>query len=666
MAYDSVSNVKIQAAAPISPLHREARRLAQAGTPVFPCKPGSKKPATENGFHDASTDLAKIDAWWGAEPEYNIAFSPHSVGLSVVDLDGAAAHDEWAEREIEHGFAGETYSVLTPRAGGQHLYFKGELPPTQHKLGQHIDTRGRGSYALVPPSVIDVRGEPDNPEKWGTYRVEQGEIGSAAPVPEWIAPFLEALKRDRVKAAAGVEMDTPGNLARATKLLSDYVAQGKVAVSGEGGNSETFIVACKVQNLGVSPDAAFKLLSDHWNPACQPPWSDEELDTIVQNAARYAQNEAGAWAVGSASEVFGPVLGSLGLDKPQAEPGPSPAPSRIILRNEAMQDSRPPMTWLVEGFLPDKSTVGLHAPFNQFKSFAATDVALSVASGRPALGYLRVHRQGPVIYMLGEGAAGFETQRRPAWRVGRGIEPDERLPIYTVEGVPQVRSDDDVAEYMAAVRGLGIAPALVVIDTMSRAMAGLNENDAGDAGRYLNVADGMVREFGCAVLTVMHEGKDEGRGVRGSSAFAAGFDVVWKMEADTAALTARMTPVKLKDDASPEPIHLRGRQVTTPNGKSSLVFDLIPKDVWSQSKGRRIITHADVGRALVSLGAINGQTVQTQVLAVAVAGPDADDNRVDAVKKTLNREAKGKFEGFVSFVGRAGVSTLWTVEPDRT
>ena len=141
--------------------------------------------------------------------------------------------------------------------------------------------------------------------------------------------------------------------------------------------------------------------------------------------------------------------------------------------------------------------------------------------------------------------------------MARGIEPSRRLPIYTIEGVPQVRSDDDVREYMAAVEALGKAPSLIVIDTAARAMGGLNENEAGDAGLYLNMVEALAKGFGCCVLTIMHEGKDASRGAQGS-AFEAGFENVWKVEADTEALTAKVSPVKLKDDAGIEGVHLQG------------------------------------------------------------------------------------------------------------
>ena len=53
------------------------------------------------------------------------------------------------------------------------------------------------------------------------------------------------------------------------------------AISGQGGHSRTFRVACKLthpfpQGFGLSFDQAWPLMKE-WNEQCEPPWSDAEL-----------------------------------------------------------------------------------------------------------------------------------------------------------------------------------------------------------------------------------------------------------------------------------------------------------------------------------------------------------------------------------------------------
>ncbi|MBD4580751.1 DNA primase, partial [Xanthomonas citri pv. citri] len=54
-ATDALAGVLSQMTGPW-PASAAARELAAAGVPVFPCVPGGKRPLTEHGFHDATTD----------------------------------------------------------------------------------------------------------------------------------------------------------------------------------------------------------------------------------------------------------------------------------------------------------------------------------------------------------------------------------------------------------------------------------------------------------------------------------------------------------------------------------------------------------------------------------------------------------------------------------
>ncbi|MCW5953221.1 MAG: bifunctional DNA primase/polymerase, partial [Propionibacteriaceae bacterium] len=55
-----------------STLAASARHLAQAGVPVFPCLPSGKRPLTARGFHDATTDIGRVEVWWSRTPEANL------------------------------------------------------------------------------------------------------------------------------------------------------------------------------------------------------------------------------------------------------------------------------------------------------------------------------------------------------------------------------------------------------------------------------------------------------------------------------------------------------------------------------------------------------------------------------------------------------------------
>ena len=55
-----------------------------------------------------------------------------------------------------------------------------------------------------------------------------------------------------------------------------------------------FVALAALRDLGVSEESACRLLADHWNDRCVPPWQPDELAVKVSNAYAYGQNEAGA------------------------------------------------------------------------------------------------------------------------------------------------------------------------------------------------------------------------------------------------------------------------------------------------------------------------------------------------------------------------------------
>src|SRR5260370_34058436 len=71
-----------------NPLLDAALAYASRGWPVFPCKPDSKRPLTEHGVKDATTDPDIIRGWWTQWPNALIGFAcGHASGVFVLDLD---------------------------------------------------------------------------------------------------------------------------------------------------------------------------------------------------------------------------------------------------------------------------------------------------------------------------------------------------------------------------------------------------------------------------------------------------------------------------------------------------------------------------------------------------------------------------------------------------
>ena len=66
--------------------------------------------------------------------------------------------------------------------------------------------------------------------------------------------------------------------------------------------------------------------------------------------------------------------------------------------------------------------------------------------------------------------------------------------------------------------------ALIVVDTLSRAMAGANENTSEDMSQFIKNCDILRNISNAHLMIVHHTGKDAAKGARGSSALKAALD----------------------------------------------------------------------------------------------------------------------------------------------
>ena len=183
-----------------------ALAYARRGWPVFPCRDGSKEPATRHGFEDATIDAGVIRAWWDRRPDANVAIATGWPGPDVLDVDchGADGDGFTAYRRLAVAglVRGVTAMMATP-GGGLHAYFTGTSQPSGRLPGQHLDLKAVGGYVLAPPSQIAGRryrvllGRDDGPGflNWAEVRSlldldwhRPASEGSLAPVtwPGWL------------------------------------------------------------------------------------------------------------------------------------------------------------------------------------------------------------------------------------------------------------------------------------------------------------------------------------------------------------------------------------------------------------------------------------------------------------------------------------------------
>lgn len=204
----------------------------------------------------------------------------------------------------------------------------------------------------------------------------------------------------------------------------------------------------------------------------------------------------------------------------------------------------------VQGVLVEEGSAVVYGESNAGKTFWTTDLALHVAAGKEWNGR-RVERGG-VIYCVLEGGAGFRN-RVAAWRTANSLTdiPFAAIPV----SLNLLDPEADTQKLIDAIRGaqekIGMQVKLVVVDTLSRAMAGGNENAPDDMGALVRNMDRIRSETGACLLFVHHSGKDQAKGARGHSLLRAAIDteveVVASETEDKAATVVKQRELKKGD-----------------------------------------------------------------------------------------------------------------------
>ena len=128
---------------------------ASWGWRVFPLRTGEKRPATRNGFKDATVDPDRIRDWWTRNPTNNIGL-PTGHSFDVIDVDVPVNLDALAALHAADNL--EVHGHVATSSGGMHYYVKptGRGNTTRSLPG--VDYRGMGGYVVAPPSTLGSRG----------------------------------------------------------------------------------------------------------------------------------------------------------------------------------------------------------------------------------------------------------------------------------------------------------------------------------------------------------------------------------------------------------------------------------------------------------------------------------------------------------------------------
>jgi hypothetical protein len=103
---------------------------------------------------------------------------------------------------------------------------------------------------------------------------------------------------------------------------------------------------------------------------------------------------------------------------------------------------------------------------------------------------------------------------------------------------------------------LPAAPAFVVIDTLSKFSAGMDENDNSEVAAFLGTLTAQIREaYACTVLLIAHSGHGDAKRPRGASALMCNPDVEYIVtRPDPLGMTVTVSRERFKDAPAMAPL----------------------------------------------------------------------------------------------------------------
>jgi hypothetical protein len=118
-----------------------------------------------HGVKDATTNRARVLAWWTRHPQANIGLATGHT-FDVLDVDGPTGAQAIRDLAAEHGL-GSSGPLVRTGGGGWHYYLAptglGNVRPAGLDC---VDWRGRGGYVVAPPS----RHGSGHPYQWAPDR----------------------------------------------------------------------------------------------------------------------------------------------------------------------------------------------------------------------------------------------------------------------------------------------------------------------------------------------------------------------------------------------------------------------------------------------------------------------------------------------------------------
>lgn len=488
-----------------------AQTYAALGWPVFPCNPLDKRPLTDHGFKDATTNNNQIARWWAQWPNAMIGVPMGSVsGVFCVDLDKKIGVDgvaTWASLQSIHGVSQQTRVHRTPSTGLHLIYlFQQSIRNIPlHKLGPGIEIKGEGGYIVVPPSkMADGKEYTSN---------------DVAPVeaPGWLLKMIFTyLNRDQdlenmiqADAGKGIHKDEPRDFG---PVNVDEIREALRNISSDNYEDWYKVAAAIRRELGES---GFQLF-DEWSRTsrkytakeCMRKWKQvKDISRISAGTIyHYADQEHPGWRELYRKAIPGAETLGIGSakekqqEKKQEQKTEQKQEPPLILTSKAFVEGYKPPSYIIAGILQKRFVYSLTGPTGSGKTCIALRIAAHVIKGLELCGH-KV-KLGKVLYFAGENP----DDVRVRWiKLCEEINLDPCTPfMHWLPGVPPLKNVEIKKRIYAAVKEIG-SISLLIVDTSAAYFQGDDENSNVQLGEHAR----MLRAFvhlpgGPTILVTCH------------------------------------------------------------------------------------------------------------------------------------------------------------------
>jgi hypothetical protein len=215
----------------------------------------------------------------------------------------------------------------------------------------------------------------------------------------------------------------------------------------------------------------------------------------------------------------------------------------LTLYSDFLEEPVPSEIWTVEGIWSYDAHGLIAGEPKTFKSFVATDLAVSVASGTKFLGHFEVPEVGPVILIQEENTVAMMKDRLEKISAARGLfgranlngselelEAAQELPIYLMNNQRFNLTEED---HLVLLENWikEIKPRLIVLDPIYLMVPGVDENSAVAMTPVLRDLLTLKQKYDVGILIVHHynkprsdEDRHPGNRISGTNVFYRWFE----------------------------------------------------------------------------------------------------------------------------------------------